>query len=407
MKLKLLSALMLAMSLIAACGSVDVTPQAQSAALVARVGQTPNDVAGAIASEEIPRPTTEPEEASLTAENLDHVPAVRQPKPGLAAENSEITNDVPTLFTLDADSYLEATIEPCKTVVGSQWDPCDRERFRKHSGWAIYNHPDQIVGHGVPEVTRELIYPPPSTQDYVRFAFEDAVNNSETRLPHIVVRGVYLPGTTRCTTHEQVVVPRSAYSTETVTLNNAPSEPLSREYLGCYVDLEVRENMFGNGPSKLTVYPSSEIDYAFENKAVYESIEFLDGLASTVGEIWEGAEVVLWLSINWRNASVEVWRVRSSWDVRRNENSEVVVGLLGLDNWPSDSSVAPYIDRIEPAIDDYRIDIQQGFTENAEMFGLVLASDANQRHLRDLYASQGFHDLDDVTIVLPPDHTNE
>jgi hypothetical protein len=157
------------------------------------------------------------------------------PTPTAASVLASIATPTPTSVPTPAPTptptppeYLAQEIPLCTPVPGSSVDPCER-------GVATFRW-----GYGADSVD----YPPDSDRpEGVQAVF---TGDSLLFVPHLVLRGTYLPETVRCTSGDRF----------------RPLPYLSRdEYehfegsraLKCYVDLRVNTYIVGKGPSRLTI----------------------------------------------------------------------------------------------------------------------------------------------------------
>ena len=318
-----------------------------------------------------------------------------------SADNGVALNDDPY-----AVSYLEATVEPCARLPDSQVDPCERDRFNDYDWWIDYHHPEQLARKSAPEVEYKLIYPPITTQQSVRSAFATASRSVDRDygLPHIVARGVFLPGTTRCAVYDCSVTVGTGDPRERI--GYATQQTWRKDYVGCFIEFGFREYLFGKGPATLTLHPRNSVLYHHRNHEFYKTEQYLSGLASHVADLWEGAEVVVRLATH-TNAAVEVWRASDTKIVQQDSNGRVVLMALGKNPYGPEYPSEPYVDRIEPTLDDYRRDIQIAFEESATEFDLTPIADANQKHLRAHVNRFGIYNLPEIEIVQPPPPPNE
>ena len=298
-------------------------------------------------------------------------------------------------------SYLEATVEACAPVEGSPWDPCDPLRFDDYLELEPYNHPEQTVFD-----TNEImafdapIYPPHSTREWVRYMFSSAsepASGGESRLPQVVVRGVYLPDSTRYSTNDL----RVYHDGSQLLTHDIQDVETTYFYLACYVDLQARDYLFGNGPEKLTLRVLEHPTFFRENYDLYQIDEYLAALASHVADIWEGAEVIAALMLNYDH-SIEVWHSFWSKILERGEDGRIIVKFPGTIAYGPGQPIERYMDRLEPTLHDFTEDLVQGFEEASAEYGLTPGGDANQKFLREHFKRFGVHDLDEIEIALPP-----
>lgn len=341
----------------------------------------------------------------VTPENTERTPSLsapaQQPTVSISVEPSappvespnENTDPSPLPTTEPVATYLEATVEPCAPVEGSSHDPCDRDRYKDWSHHFDYRHPEETSWLEI-ETQYPVIYPPYTTRQRLEKVFEEMARSvnypPESLIPHVIVRGVYLPGTTRC----DFITPIAVHTTKSHVGSSQ-----------CYMDFEAREYLFGNGPQILTVAPSVNFSQLSRTYAdLFQSDRYWDDVTPRVAAVWEGTEVVLWLRTNFFIANVLVW-----WagfvtdDVQRDDDGPVVVTRMGpLLTVLPDHDVEPYEDRIRAPLDDYRRDIALGMKELSEEYGMTPVGDANQEHLEALLRRLGVDEIEGIEIVPPP-----
>ena len=118
-------------------------------------------------------------------------------------------------------SYLQATVAPCTKIEGSPTDPCTRRDIWKTNPFifASVDYPLTPVPH------------------------KDGFKTLHTtNTPHLIVRALALPGTTRCTPQGINFLYGEGFTTHT---------HLGRFH--CFTDFNVRSYMVGRGPGRLTV----------------------------------------------------------------------------------------------------------------------------------------------------------
>ena len=279
-------------------------------------------------------------------------------------------------------------IPPCTPVPGSPIDPCE---------------PDValISGHGFEDIGSE----PWS----VRFYLDDS--RGRILVPHLVVRGTYIPGTVRC-----IADNTARYPSYIGVPNN--SVPGGVSQFKCYADVRVNAYVVGSGPSTLTVlvwpfgYWSNATPEAIERlRSYYERffIEGWDGYVITVpaGGIG-GREAMLFLGPP-IDVSIESWRVYTTWDVQRREDGTVVAVHPHRDHWRSRADYQTYRSAVEmelPVFTQAATAAHQArLTEYGGRIGLeenlpMLVSDANQ--LRRYYNEVGAYSHPEGPPSQPP-----
>lgn len=161
----------------------------------------------------------------------------------------------------------------------------------------------------------------PEEPDNVQYFLEGARDH----VPHIVLRGTYLPGTVRCAT--TVFRPRPYLDQDTYRFIR---ESL---ILQCYVDVRVNAYLLGSGPPSLTLkvahdfYPSTwseekieELKQLFED-ALTEGADWFGGYDEI--RPFAGRETILFIGPI-VGISVEAWEVFETWNIERRDNGTVV-----------------------------------------------------------------------------------
>ena len=209
--------------------------------------------------------------------NSAELPTV--PKPTPTRVPPPLWADPPKPFDAEQVSYLETVVEPCVPLEESTRYPC-AIRSWGHPYWIDYVHPDQTTSIDMTDVHWEVDpAPTPATElEWLRNWFEDVAETEgygySGSVPHIIARGVFLPGSTRCILHE------------------LPSVDIE-----CYIDFRVREYVVGRGPEILTMRPLSAVRYFSQNHELYKTEDYQKRLSQHVSKRWEGGEVVAYLGL--------------------------------------------------------------------------------------------------------------
>ena len=331
---------------------------------------------------------------------------VTEPTPTLIPTSVPALAPTPAPTPTPELQYLAEEIPPCTPISGSPVDPCE---------------PDVKIQTGVLGGVGSggiFLYDQPQT---VR-AFLDG--SSIGSVPHIVLRGTYIPDTARCTSGNP---------------NRVPSyiEPGYHQHsilFQCFADVRVNGYILGDGPDRLTVqvsflhywngyYAQDAANLGMtEQELIEQFLEIFvvileEGYGRTGAGIY-GREVVLFISPG-HNHATEVWEVYRTWDVQRREDGTIIAVHPHRDSWraarPDDyqtyrsslemglpaftqavtaahqARVTEYGGRIAPE------DIQS----RAEGVDLpMLVTDANQ--LRQFYADTGAYDHPDGPPAQPP-----
>ena len=198
--------------------------------------------------------------------------------------------------------YLTEVIPPCTPVLGSSVDPCEPDRG------------PFVMGGGIDE--------PFGLQYFLE-------GTSDTFVPHIVLRGTYLPGTIRCSSDYIYLSP--AYPDP----SGDPSEPdfLSGDpILHCFADVRVNEYVLGEGPPTLTVEVAHDVFYPYMGEqAEFEAWErrwertLIEGGSIDFDDVspLPGNEAILFVGPS-SNTSGEAWKVYFTWNIERQSNGTVV-----------------------------------------------------------------------------------
>ena len=225
-------------------------------------------------------------------------------------------------FALTLAACGARDIPPCTPAPGSSVDPCEPDVHLPQMGGAA----GSMINLGdEPRSVRELL------DGYVPW------------VPHLVVRGTYLPGAVRCTAGDRLRL----HSYEDPEDYDLTLHTLS---FRCYADVRANAYIVGDGPSTLTVqvgwdiywdgdYATSAADLNLTEAELIERIrqgheELLIGgqldyehyvetgnVRPTGGIV--GREVVLFIGPT-HDISAETWLVMATWDVQRQEDDTVI-----------------------------------------------------------------------------------
>jgi len=230
-----------------------------------------------------------------------------------------LTETVGTVPEALGPAYLKERVLPCLPLAGSQTDPC---------------------GPGITEVdarsvSLSLLWPsrnslPTFEQTLVGHNLNTG-NDLPHRVPHIVIRGIVVPDTTRCE-------PYPRWSA------NYRGGDIGKNYrtLECFSDVQVNEYTVGVGPPRLTVILHSErIDHYLtldpsRNASDWtakkaEILEKLGDPRARTAAAYEGRELVLFLQPS-RTIAVEAWKVANHfhmWFVQRSEDIVIQQAKVG------------------------------------------------------------------------------
>ena len=308
--------------------------------------------------------------------------------------------------TATESPYLTEEIPPCTPVEGISADPCERDVDIRTSLLQSGEFP--VFHYDEPSSVREFI-------DGTAIGFE----------AHVVLRGTYIPDTARCTSGNPYRVPSYV----------EPGYFQHAIQIQCFADIRVNGYILGNGPPRLTLlvsfhsywdgyYATTAKNENTTEEEIVEQLRF--GFLSTLEQgvpgygvvgIY-GREVVAFIGPG-HDHSTEVWELFQTWDVQRQDDSEVIVVHPQRDVWRDkrpevyqthrstlemglpgftqavisahQARVEEYGGRIGPA------DIESR-AEGVEL--PLLVTDVNQ--LRQYYIDTGAYDHPDGPPVQPP-----
>ena len=283
------------------------------------------------------------------------------------------------LFNAEQVSYLENVVEPCVLIEGSSTDPCVRREW-SYTYWVDYVHPDQTVRIEIERQGGQASSSvKPTVLEGMRSMFDDWAElgyGYSGYIPHIIVRGIFLPDSTRCTLPTRQISKGHGAARLLGSVDEGGGD------IECYTDFNVREYVVGNGPEYHTLQPFSDIPYAHENFELYKTEDYQRGASEYVGRIWEGSEFVLALGLN-LNKAVEVWSVLFAGDIQRRENGSR--GRYGVNlSW-----------------DAYAAELRNAHATVAAEHEFALVDDANLKYLREHLQTYGYYE-DFAEHISPP-----
>ena len=331
-----------------------------------------------VGTEVVPESTSVADSLGVTASpDLDTPTA--QPEPTVA--------DATAQPTVTAD-YFDAYVEPCAPYPGSDKDPCERR--------VPWEYPSLKSPNFIADIWEP--WPPFTVREWVDWKFDLWYT-----APHFIVRGVAVPGSTRCASH----APPSTLlkGSETDTLETwSPGTAIH-----CYTDIAVREYIFGSGPSRITYRSGQrsvdEISPDF-GTAERDSSYFAD-ITGPLSKSLEGYEWIYWLTTP-LDASEGAWRATSLWDVQRRDDG-VIVGVSRYRRGSDDESA--YLDELEPALDAFVTDTKAAMKHYVELYGgrvgesseaPMLISSPELSSIYEYIKSMGALDIPGFTFTPPP-----
>ena len=249
---------------------------------------------------------------------------------------------------------LEGYVEPCTPYPGSSKDPCER---RVPWEWPSLKNPNFLATIWAPS-------PPFTAREWVDWKFR-----RWNTVPHFIVRGVAVPGSTRCASHAPPSVLLKGPATDSV-------ESLSLgTSIECYTDIAVREYVFGTGPSRITFQSGgrSVDEISPDFGTVERDSAYYADITGPLVESLEGYEWIFWLTTP-LDASQGAWKATSMWDVQRRDDG-AIVGVSHYGTGRDDESV--YLDELEPALDDFVADTKAAMAHYVELYGGKIGDSTN------------------------------
>ena len=294
--------------------------------------------------------------------------------------------ETPDLDT-ESDGSLPV-VHPCAPYPGSSKDPCER---RVPWEWPSLKNPNFLATIWAPS-------PPFTAREWIDWKFR-----RWHTVPHFIVRGVAVPGSTRCASH----------GPPSVLLKGPPTDSVESLSLGtsidCYTDIAVREYIFGTGPSRITFISGGrsvdEISPDF-GTAERDSAYYAD-ITSPLTESLEGYEWIFWLTTP-LDASQGAWKASSMWDVQRRDDGAIV----GVSRSRVGSDVeSVYLDELEPTLQNFVTDTKAAMAHYVELYSGKIGDSSNapsfisSPDLSSVYEyikSMGALDIPGFTFTPPP-----
>lgn len=283
-------------------------------------------------------------------------------------------------------SYLDRVVPPCTIQFGNQ-EPCsDKSPANLHMLSVHSSPPYWPYSNEIPTFEQLLI----REGDDVVFT------------PHIVVRGIFIPDTTRCAPYPSIPA--------TYKRLNAIK---GLYHYHCFVDLSISEYIVGSGPSILTVSMHREnlrgIDINNWENIEEEVTQNLDNPRARTANAFEGRELVLFLDLPFTIA-VESWDGKGNfvaWSVQRNRSNEIRAVAEDIRHARTDEQRA----RLNIPLDELIQKVKEAAATRMIITGgrigketdlPMLVTDAN--YLQDFYISEGavYDDSEGATVLPPP-----
>lgn len=295
------------------------------------------------------------------------------------------------VMSRDTVSYLEAIVPPCTDNEGSGHELCATD---------IPDLETVSIQGAIPFWPVEEGDPPTFTDLLLGASLLTGIYYPRLA-PHIAVRGIAKPKSTRC---------------DVYPVFRPEREMLDDLYIGlfhylCFMDITINEYLVGTGPANLTVTMHREnlwfvdMDYWDSDKQKVE--QYLEYPQQRTASAFEGREVILFLGTT-STIAVEAWEPSwafSIWYVQKHGDQLRVVSpalsITTIENkreW-LDQPIEEFTQKVKRAAEE-RIELTNGRT-GIEIHHPPLVTDAN--FLQDYYIAIGaVYDSSDKGTVLPP-----
>ena len=263
-----------------------------------------------------------------------------------------IATVTPTTSATAISSIFEG-FEPCTRAGIEDRDPCEvRRRF------------------GVPGLGSRIL--PETPTSYERLLFNSGDDDSLDDVPlvnllaatHLVARGTFEPGSTRCASYPYLFPAwifdegESPYPEipegETVVIQGV----WDLYSWQCFSTFNVGEWLVGGGPASIVVsHPHLGNTYSINDTPSIESYaEELNAFRDLIADAYEGYEWVLWLGTP-PITSVLSLAAYHYWDVQRDENGTVRVVSPDFEYYDYEGLTGAELGKLNPALAEFRRDI--------------------------------------------------
>ncbi len=304
----------------------------------------------------------------------------------------------------DRDVYFRGLIEACSGPWKLGIAPCVA---RSDFGF-----------HGAVASTSAYLDEPPTYEEvlfnsYGLYDFDEVPAEILDASAHLVVRGSFDTGTTKCSSHlllfHQWIFGGEATRTE-VPPRASSSEDFTFHHWTCFTEFSVHEYLVGSGPAKISVqHPNSGVPYDTADTPSLSAYEDeLESLRSQIAEEYEGIEWVGWLGPSY-NATVESLTAYALWDVQKGDDDIVRVVSPNAAYYEDSGVTGSALERLQAPLADFRRDIKAAHESRvSRTSGRVgvgtetpeLVSDVFK--LPEYYEETGAYDNPIATPVPPP-----
>ena len=252
-----------------------------------------------------------------------------------------------------ANSSVFEGFEPCTRAGVEDRDPCEvRRRF------------------GVPGIgSRSLPEIPPSYEQILfnawdRYQLDEVPPIGLLAATHIMARGTFEVGSTRCASHP-FLFPAWIFDEGESTYPEIPEgETVTIQGVwdlyswDCFTTFNVGEWLVGRGPASIVVtHPHLGSTYSLNDTPSIESYaEELNAFRDFVADAYEGYEWVLWLGTP-PITSVLSWAAYNYWDVQRDAEGTVRVVSPDFEFYDTEGLTGAELVKLNPVLEDFRRDI--------------------------------------------------
>ena len=252
-----------------------------------------------------------------------------------------------------SDSSIFEGFEPCTRAGIEDRDPCEvRQRF------------------GVPGIgSKSLPEIPPSYEQILfnawdRYPLDEVASDSLLAATHLVARGTFEVGSTRCASYPYLFPAwifdedESPYPEipegETVTIQGA----WDLYSWSCFTTFNVGEWLVGSGPASVVVmHPHLGNTYSLNDTPPIETYaEELNAFRDLIADAYEGYEWVLWLGTP-PITSVLSWAAYIYWDVQHDAEGAIRVVSPDFEYYDSEGLTGAELGKLNPVLEEFRSDI--------------------------------------------------
>ena len=278
-------------------------------------------------------------------------------------------------------------VPPCTPWPGSERDPCERR--------APWKRPVLKGGLFVYSYVGPVPFPT------IRQAVDQAFERTHT-IPHQVVRGVVVPGSTRCASQKGRAQTRS-------DIEGDVSWTPGGSHIRCFVDVSIREYLVGTGPNRITIVQGwrNNDHLRHDYDTVPRDDEYFANIASHLINALEGYEWIFWLNLP-SDPTSETWESSNYWSIQKQEDGSI----LAVDRWSGyHYRQATYADRLEVPIDRYAAEVKEARRHydllydgrvNAFPTSPAIIATSDRSSLTDYLRSIGTYDIPGFIPQLPP-----